>query len=489
MSAARAYSYVCPDFPGLELCLGVSAGSEPPKWYPTDPLRAQLKRRVANQNTGLDEFKLKWTATSGRIAASSAPYLVLAALPGTNVVALVPGNATGYLTDWVATYPGTLRLGNRCAGVAKCARGPDGFCDPSSDQPIESPDEAVSGTYVRLFACGTAPTASKRFVARTDCAPGCSVFMTLDSTCQLACANDACGWDSGACDTPSPTPPTLSPTNGPSTSPTIVPTASPSTETPTSSPVSSEPSASPSLSPSTGPSSSAPSRSPSARPTRTPSTERPSRDPSRAPATVAPTFAPTRAPSSAPAIVAAATLAVGKKTDALYVLLVAFFVLLFCFVCVFVRRRRRAAESKPSSRLEPPSEEPKPPPLPEPPTEAFAARFWDEPPPRAAPSPLETVDVESLVVESPDVESPDVEPTPPVVRLWTKYPPIPTYAPNRETNQARPEDPLEREIRAYHRRQNSWRQCTCARRPDGDTCPQCGGRADAIGSEPGRSNM
>ena len=358
----KIYSYICLSAE-QNLCLGISIDG-PPVYDPNvTPYRLQVKPRVRNEQQGLDWMKTRWTVYwgIGRIQLSNFTTMCIAKETGNNAipggVVLRPCGSSGPLEEWnldgfneTFLEEGVIRLKTRpdqCLSMMSCDRKSilnTDYCDPFSTTMFTGSVydvEKQRGSHVRLMPCIT-DHPSQMFRQRLDCAPGCSPYMmeNTNNQCDLACANDACNWDNGACSTPNPTPPTPRPSTNPTTSPT---TSMPSPN----------PTKSPSLRPTSRPSkhptlpTHSPTAHPSEMPTQSPSFH-PSAQPSSAP-THTPTESPTRGPKKTDSAVSTST--PSSDTDWWIWFIVAICILLFCCLCgwcFLVRRRRQQKEEPPS---------------------------------------------------------------------------------------------------------------------------------------------
>ncbi len=303
----KQYSYICLGA-NQKLCLGISPGNGEPYYDPNYLFEIQVKNRVNNEYSGDDYKKTRWDVNfdTSQISLSRFSNLCMARPSNTNkgILYLLPCDAATSVTKFELTFnqninqEGVLKLKgtDMCATVMKC-NPPQGqtYCDSLSSQPAIGTDLYTfnAGAYVKLRPCydttGGLLTWKDAQVwrQRLDCAVGCSPYLQYNDECDLACANEQCGWDGHHCITQSPTPPTPKPTRNPTSKPTKRPTIAPTLK-PTKAP-SSNPTLKPTLSPTNKPTLK-PSDSPTKRPTASP-TKRP---------TATPTINPTRSPSSNP---------------------------------------------------------------------------------------------------------------------------------------------------------------------------------------------
>ena len=381
------YSYLCLQS-NQDLCLGISPGDGDPVYDPNNVYFVQLKKRLKNEQQGLDYKKTRWDVRirDKRISLSRFSQLCMAKQTGQTLarenIGLYPcdmsggldGNLTGRgIFDFdFSNLNGAsviqLRGTGTCLTTMTCQGARTGFCNP--DSTVVATSSWVSGMYIKARPCWWTPfgdpswQSAQVFRQKLDCAVGCSPFLQNNNVCDLPCANSACNLDNGRCKTASPTPPTLSPTASPSTHPSKAPTRPPTTK-PSKAPTTSKPTKSPTVKPSKSP-----TRHPTTKPTtQTPSahpstlpTESPSSAPSQAPS-LAPSEAPTTKPTAPPVAVLQAPPATNSPTSAptaapvppVNVALIVgitvplFLLLLLC--CLFLvlcreRRRKRARDPK-----------------------------------------------------------------------------------------------------------------------------------------------
>lgn len=285
----KRYSYLCLEA-AQDMCIGISPGEAEPRYDPAaEPYYAQVKSRKRNEFQATDYKKTRWDLVfeTGAITLSRFAGLCLGGIGGgAGKAGLVPCGGPGGQTEWNlrpflvdGNGAGVLSLvgegeGPKCLTVMRCVpRGKPGqpkYCDPdAANTPIGPGLEGLSaGSYLRFRECGAGDSGvpSQRWRQKLDCAVACPPFLQENGECDASCDVAECGWDSGSCDTPSPTPPTPEPSR------------TPTFPRPTS------------RSPS--------SKSPTARPSQKP-TQEPSTHPSQTPQSPSPTLVPTRSPGVA----------------------------------------------------------------------------------------------------------------------------------------------------------------------------------------------
>lgn len=242
----KLYSYFClVKSLNQDLCLGISSSGEDPVYRGSDLYHLQLKPRRNNELKGLDHQKLRWSVDRerGRIRMTNFTDLCLARFSKKSQVVLRVCEEGSAHQAWEllsfmsnANEEGRIQSKadpSQCLTVMACDRRNQEYCDERSMKPSLSTHFTVDihrGSFLKMTPC-VEGRASQAFRQTLDCAPGCSPFMIQPSlegnACDPECANEACGFDGGACtDTPSPTTPLDTHQNSTFKRPTPSPSAS-----------------------------------------------------------------------------------------------------------------------------------------------------------------------------------------------------------------------------------------------------------------------
>ncbi len=273
-----------PDF-----CIGVSTGGDA---YPISYQPLQIKQRSTNIMKETDT-KLRWDIWNTGIMFTNSKWNIT--LPmfidkhalGTRAVVSASGEAIVSNTSIISSINSIL-----CLSIMKCDPNQEGYCNPFSEQRVQTTQEIKKGAYLRFKPCSK-DHVSQTFSLDPYCAVGCNKTQS-DGICDVACDVAACFFDFNDCngtsnssvsptvDPPTTMAPTFAPpaiTAGPTIAPSTHPTASPTPEplytlNPTDIPVPGPGSLTnnPSATPTIGARLRAPSKTPTNAPTKGPTT-------------------------------------------------------------------------------------------------------------------------------------------------------------------------------------------------------------------------